>query len=151
MAIDYFSCLCSYACWAVTDTGGCGTHGVYHPHPPAGKNLLPGMGRTLFQVSLSCRAALPSSPHLGSEQMDIKAWLFQPNARYSWAIFATKLHSLSQSFFRPASQFSFFLCLALLPPHSFHRNWTLITSYTPNFVSASASGEHTFQQLAITG
>lgn len=152
-------CLCTFAHWAVTDTGGCGTPGHVPHTSPCKEDLLPRMESTFFQVYLSCRAALASSPHLGSGQIGIYIGIHSLVRIYmkTWGRIPLgntcpqTLHSLGQSFFRATSQFSFFLCSVLLPAPSLNRNWTLIISYTSNLVSASASGEHTFRQLAVVG
>lgn len=151
--VIFFSHFCSYAPWAITDTGGCGTPGGTPLRPPVGTDFLPSCGEhTLPRLPQLQRAASPGSPLLVNDLMGIKAWPFQSSARYSWAIFAAELSMGWPRLYQAC------ITVQLLPlpnPASSSspniRNWTLITSCTPNFVSASVSGEHTLWQLALIG
>ena len=132
----FFSCLCTFAHRAVTDTDGCGTPGDVPPTSPCEEELLPRTESAPFQVCLSCRAALANRPHLGSGRIGVYIGIYSLVKIYikTWGRIPLgntcpqTLHSLGQNFFRATWQFSFFLCSVLLPAPSLNRNWTLIIS-----------------------
>lgn len=102
--------------------------------PLQGRTFSPGVVNAPFQVCLSCRAASPGDPHPISDLMGMKAWPFQPNAGYSWAIFAECSSGLTRALsglYHSSASSSAQSCFLLPSLQDLNPNNIL----TPNFVS----------------
>lgn len=127
--VTYYSHLCSYAHWAVTDSWGCGTHWSVLLRSPCREGPSAQL-RGVHPSKSASAAELPQpvgGPHLVSDLMGIAAWPFQLNAEYSWATFSelsTGLAKTLSSLPHSSTSFSAHFCFLSLPSN---RNWTLIT------------------------